>query len=91
MTHVQANMDKRIVSAEDALNCIEPGMSSNAKKRAIHELPRAVYLLAYWPPEKCNEKNCAFKAVRFQNIKLLLDGDVKEMLGAPADNFVADM
>jgi hypothetical protein len=93
LSHVRANLKHGFVSAADALAYIRPGMQAEDVMTAVNRLPRAAYIMAYWPPDKKNEKDpaCMFKAVKLENIKLLLDGDDKHALEAIADDFIADM
>lgn len=93
LTHVRANMQEKWVSAQDALQYMHPEMSNAEMKRLVHRLPRAAYIQAYWPPDKGNEKDteCVFKAVKFCNVKLLLEGTDAERLDQTAQGFIDDM
>lgn len=93
LTHVRANMEFQLVSGQDALHYICPGLCEDAVIAKLDSLPRALYLYAYWPPTPENKKikNTEFKAVKFSNLHLLLDGDDPEALKATAQDFVRDM
>lgn len=93
LTHVRANLEEQWVSAQDALHYIRPGMSEKDIAAKIDSLPRALYVIGFWPPTQENKKlkDSEFKGVKFANLHLLLEGDDPNALRAVCTDFVADM